>query len=173
MYAGTLNRILILVYENARIDLRIYPYRHVITDRLNSCVVYVEWDAYYRMRILSVIILSYCNHYSRHVICDWSTYRHSYHDLLFYQYLSVILTSQCFSLIHLYPSCYFIIITCDSNKLLVLAFFTACHRHLAIRGTRWGCSNNPGLACSGTQAWSDQEVDPAVEDLEIQERDLE
>ena len=95
MYAGTLNRILILVYENARIDLRIYPYRHVITDRLNSCVVFVEWDAYYRMRILSVIILSYCSHYSRHVICDWFTYQHLYHDLLLYQYLSVILTSQC------------------------------------------------------------------------------
>ena len=56
IYAGILYRILIQVNKNAQIYLWIYLHMHDITDRLNSCVVYVEWDAYYLMCFLSVII---------------------------------------------------------------------------------------------------------------------
>ena len=66
------------------IYLRIYQLRHDITDCLNSCVVYVEWDAYYRMRILSVIQLFTFNVN----VCSLSA-------LLYYLYPVVLYLLEC------------------------------------------------------------------------------
>ena len=72
---GTLTRIHVRVNENVKIYPRIYPSRHDITDRLNSCVVYVEWEAYYHMRILSVyncspLLIMFSLYQCYYIICN-------------------------------------------------------------------------------------------------------